>query len=157
MPVHFQPEGYHSVTPYLTVRNAEAAIQFYAKVFGAQEVLRLPMPDGKLGHAEIKIGDSHIMLSDEFPEMGASSPQSLGGASSSTMLYVPDCDAIFHKAIAAGAKQHFPLENKFWGDRAGSFIDPFGHRWTVSTHIEDVPPEEMGQRMAAWTAAGGKE
>jgi PhnB protein len=157
MTVPFKPEGYHSATPYLVIRGAEAAIRFYAQVFGAEEVLRLPMPDGKIGHAEIKIGDSHIMLADESLDMGYPSPMQLGGSPASIMLYLPDCEAVFNRAVANGARINQPMELKFWGDRAGQFTDPFGHRWTVSTHVEDVPPEEMGKRMEAWTAAGGKD
>jgi PhnB protein len=157
MPIPFKPDGFHTATPYLIVRGAEAAIKFYSTVFGAQEQMRLPMPDGKIGHAEVKIGDSIIMLSDEMVEMGFPSPQTLGGTAASVMLYVVDCDAVFNKALAHGATVTQPMADKFWGDRSGQFNDPFGHRWTVSTHIEDVPPEQLGVRMEAWIAAGGKE
>ena len=147
------PEGYHSVTPYLIIKNAAAAIEFYKKAFGAMELFRMDQPNGKIGHAEIKIGDSPIMLSDEFPEMGYRSPQSLGGSPVSIMLYVDDVDAVVNRATTAGAKLDRPVEDKFYGDRTGSLTDPFGHIWHVGTHKEDVSPEEMEKRAAA--AAGG--
>jgi PhnB protein len=146
------PEGYHSVTPYLIVKNAADAIEFYKKAFGATELFRMDQPDGKIGHAEIKIGDSPIMLSDEFPEMGHRGPQSLGGSPVSIMLYVEDVDAVVNRATSAGAKLDRPVEDKFYGDRAGSLTDPFGHIWHIGTHKEDVSPEEMEKRAAA--AAG---
>ena len=146
------PEGYHSVTPYLIIKNAADAIEFYKKAFGATELFRIDQPDGKIGHAEIKIGDSPIMLSDEFPEMGYRGPQSLGGSPVSIMLYVEDVDAIVNRATTAGAKLDRPVEDKFYGDRAGSLTDPFGHIWHIGTHKEDVSPEEMEKRAAA--AAG---
>ena len=147
------PDGYHSVTPYLIIKNAAAAIDFYKKAFGATELLRMGQPDGKVGHAEIKIGDSPIMLADEFPEIGYKSPTTLGGSPVSLMIYVEDVDAVFSRAVAEGAEAQRPLENKFYGDRTGSLIDPFGHLWHVATHIEDVPEEEMHKRAAA--AHGG--
>ena len=146
------PEGYHSVTPYLIIKNAADAIEFYKKAFGATELFRIDQPDGKIGHAEIKIGDSPIMLSDEFPEMGHRGPQSLGGSPVSIMLYVEDVDAVVNRATTAGAKLDRPVEDKFYGDRAGSLTDPFGHIWHIGTHKEDVSPEEMEKRAAA--AAG---
>jgi len=146
------PEGYHSVTPYLIIKNAADAIEFYKKAFGATELFRIDQPDGKIGHAEIKIGDSPIMLSDEFPTMGHRSPQSLGGSPVSIMLYVEDVDAVVNRATTAGAKLDRPVEDKFYGDRAGSLTDPFGHIWHIGTHKEDVSPEEMEKRAAA--AAG---
>jgi PhnB protein len=146
------PEGYHSVTPYLIIKNAAEAIEFYKKAFGATELFRIDQPDGKIGHAEIKIGDSPIMLSDEFPEMGHRGPQSLGGSPVSLMLYVEDVDAVVNRATTAGAKLDRPVEDKFYGDRAGSLTDPFGHIWHIGTHKEDVTPEEMEKRAAA--AAG---
>ena len=146
------PEGYHSVTPYLIIKNAADAIEFYKKAFGATELFRMDQPDGKNGHAEIKIGDSPIMLSDEFPEMGHRGPQSLGGSPVSIMLYVEDVDAVVNRATTAGAKLDRPVEDKFYGDRAGSLTDPFGHIWHIGTHKEDVSPEEMEKRAAA--AAG---
>lgn len=146
------PEGYHSLTPYLIIKNAADAIEFYKKAFGATELFRIDQPDGKIGHAEIKIGDSPIMLSDEFPEMGHRGPQSLGGSPVSIMLYVEDVDAVVNRATTAGAKLDRPVEDKFYGDRAGSLTDPFGHIWHIGTHKEDVSPEEMEKRAAA--AAG---
>jgi len=143
------PEGYHAVTPYLIVNGGAKAIDFYKKAFGATELFRLAQPDGKIGHAEIKIGDSPIMLADEAPQMGAKSPQSFGGSPVGIHLYVEDVDKVFNQAIAAGAKVERPVEDKFYGDRAGGIIDPFGHRWYISTHKEDVPPEELEKRAAA--------
>lgn len=145
------PDGYTSVTPYLYVRGAAAALEFYAKAFGAVETMRLPMADGKLGHAEMKIGNAIIMLSDEHPDWGNKSPDTLGGASGGLCLYVDDCDAVFAKAVAAGAKVMRPLADQFYGDRSGSVICPFGHVWTIATHTEDLSPEEIEKRMRAWT------
>lgn len=147
------PEGYHSVTPYLIIKGAANAIDFYKKAFGATELFRMAGPDGKIGHAEIEIGDSPIMLSDEWPEMNYVGPKSLGGTPVSILLYVEDVDTVFNRAIAEGARQERPVEDKFYGDRSGSLVDPFGHVWHVSTHKEDVTPEEMERRSAA--AAGG--
>src|SRR6266446_2265025 len=140
------PEGYHSVTPYLIIRGAAEAIDFYKRVFGATELMRMPGPDGKLGHAEIRIGDSAIMLADEHPEMGHRSPQSLGGAGVSLMVYVERVDEVFKRAVASGAKELQPVKDQFYGDRSGTLQDPFGHTWTVATHIEDIPPDEMRRR-----------
>ena len=145
------PEGYHSVTPYLTVDDAEGAIAFYAKAFGATEKMRLPM-GGKIGHAEIIIGDSHVMLSDEWPDRDALGPKTRGGATSSLMVYVPDVDSAFERAVAAGATATMQVENQFWGDRMGAVVDPFGHKWTLATHVEDVDDAEMKRRMDAFTA-----
>ncbi len=145
---HHVPTGYHSITPYLITRNAAKALDWYKEVFGAVEEMRFPMPDGRVGHAELKIGDSHLMLADEFPERQAVSPETVGGTASAIMLYVPDVDAVFKKAIAMGAKSKEEVTDKFYGDRNGTFYDPFGHQWTVGTHIEDVTPEEMQRRMA---------
>lgn len=142
------PEGYHSVTPYLMLRGAAKAIEFYKKAFGAEEVLRMPMPDGRLGHAEIRIGDSHIMMADEFPEMDYVGPQSRGGTTVSLMLYVDDCDAVFNQAVAAGAVVKKPMADQFYGDRVGSLEDPFGHFWSIGTHKEDLSEEELQKRMA---------
>jgi PhnB protein len=147
------PEGYHSVTPYLSIKGAAAAIDYYKQVFGATELFRMPGPDGKIGHAEIKIGNSPIMLADEFPEMEFVSPKTLGGSPVGLMIYVDDVDTMFTQAISAGAQEIKPLQNQFYGDRSGTLKDPFGHVWTVATHIEDVPPEELEQRAAA--AHGG--
>jgi PhnB protein len=149
------PEGYHVVTPYLICKGAAAAIDYYTKVFGATELMRHPAPDGKIGHAEIKIGDSVIMLADEYPEMKFLSPKTIGGSAVGLMLYVPDADAVFERAIAAGATERQAMEDKFYGDRSGSLVDPFGHMWTVSTHKEDVSPEEMERRAAAAAKAAG--
>jgi PhnB protein len=143
------PEGYHTATPYLIVKDAAKAIEFYKKAFGAAEMMRMTQPDGRVGHAEIKIGDSPIMLADEFPEMGARSPQSLGGSPVSILLYVQDVDALTSQAITAGAKVVRPVKDQFYGDRSGSLEDPFGHQWHIATHVEDVPPEEMKKRAAA--------
>lgn len=147
------PEGYHSVTPYLSIKGAAAAIDYYKQVFGATELFRMPGPDGKIGHAEIKIGNSPIMLADEFPEMEFVSPKTLGGSPVGLMIYVDDVDTMYKQAISAGAQEIKPLQNQFYGDRSGTLKDPFGHVWTVATHIEDVPPEELEQRAAA--AHGG--
>ncbi len=143
----WKEDGYHSVTAYLTVDDAAAAIDFYKTAFGAEEVMRMPMGD-KIGHADILIGDSHIMLSDEFPDMDKLGPKARGGATSSLMIYVENADAAFDKAIAAGATAVRPVEDQFYGDRSGWVKDPFGHEWTLSTHIEDVSPDEMNKRMA---------
>jgi PhnB protein len=144
MPVRPIPEGYHSVTPYLIFKGAAAAIDFYKKAFGATELFRIPDDRGKLvGHAELKIGDSHIMLADEYPEMGYLSPQTLGGTPVSILLYVEDVDTTLPRAVAAGAKVVQPIKDQFYGDRSGTLHDPFGHVWTIATHIKDVSPEEM--------------
>lgn len=143
------PEGYHTATPYLIVKSAAKAIEFYKKAFGAEEMMRMLQPDGRIGHAEIKIGDSPIMLADEFPEKGASSPQSLGGSPVSILLYVEDVDAMFAQAVAAGAAVQRPVADQFYGDRTGGVIDPFGHVWYIATHKEDVSPEEMKKRAAS--------
>ena len=140
------PPGYHSVTPYLLVDGAAEAIRFYQAAFGAEEVLRMPMGD-KIAHAEILIGDSHVMISDEWPDMGLLGPAKRGGATASLMIYLADVDAAFARALDAGARQERPPEDQFWGDRMGTLIDPFGHRWTLATHIEDVSGEEMERRM----------
>ncbi len=149
------PEGYHSVTPYLIIKGATEAIDFYKKAFGATELFRMPAPGGKIGHAEIKIGDSPIMLADESPEMGYKSPKSLGGSPISIMIYVVDVDTVFKRAIAAGGKEQRPVKDQFYGDRSGTLEDPFGHVWHVATHKEDVSPEEMERRMKTYTAASG--
>ena len=143
------PDGYHTATPYLIVNGAAQAIEFYKKAFGATELMRMPQPGGKIGHAEIKIGDSPIMLADESPDVGARSPQSIGGSPVSIMLYVEDVDRIFSQAVAAGAKVKRPVADQFYGDRTGGIEDPFGHLWYIATHKEDVSPEEMRKRAAA--------
>jgi len=151
MAVKAVPEGYNTVTPYLICKGAAAAIDYYTKVFGATELMRHGGPDGTVGHAEIKIGDSVIMLADEFPDLQFLSPKTVGGTAVGMMLYVADVDAVFERALAAGAREHQPLEDKFYGDRAGTLIDPFGHMWMVATHVEDVSPEEMSRRAEAQT------
>jgi PhnB protein len=162
MAVKAIPDGYHSVTPYLIISGATAAIEYYKKAFGATELMRIDAPGGKVGHAEIKIGDSPIMLADEFPEMGYKSPKTLGGSPVSIMIYVEDCDTVFNQAIAAGGKEQRPVKDQFYGDRSGTLEDPFGHVWHVATHKEDVLPEEhkedvlpeeMERRAAEQTAA----
>jgi len=154
------PEGSHSVAPYLVVRDASGAIEFYKQAFGATEVMRLRMPDGRIGHAEIQIGDSRIMLSDEFPEYGYRGPEAFGGSPVAIHLFVEDVDALASKAIAGGAKVLQPVSDQFYGDRSGRLADPFGHSWIVSTHIEDVSPEEIARRTEAYMkqqAAGAGE
>jgi len=141
------PDGYHTATPYLVVNGAARALEFYKKAFGATESMRLPGPEGKVMHAEIKIGDSTIMLADEFPEMGAKGPQAFGGSPVSILLYVEDVDARFSRAVAAGATVQRPVQDQFYGDRSGTLVDPFGHTWSIATHKEDVSPEEMAKRM----------
>ena len=141
------PDGYHSVTPYLIIKGAADAIDFYKRAFGAAELMRMPSPNGKIGHAEIKIGDSVIMLADEHPEIGHRGPQSLGGSAVSLMVYVERVDEVFKKAIGMGAKETQSVKDQFYGDRSGTLQDPFGHVWTIATHIEDVPPEEMRRRV----------
>ena len=150
------PDGYHTATPYLIIRGAAEAIEFYKKAFGATELLRIPAPGGKIGHAEVKIGDSPIMLADEYPEMGYKGPQTLGGSPVSIMIYVDDVDTVFNQAVAAGASVKEAVTDKFYGDRMGTVIDPFGHVWHVATHKEDISLEEMEQRAkAAGAAASG--
>ena len=143
------PDGYNGVTPYLIVDGAARAIEFYKQAFGATETFRMERPDGRVGHAEIKIGDSHVMLADEHPEMGARGPQSIGGSPISLVLYVEDVDATVNRAVEAGAKLTRPVANQFYGDRTGGLEDPFGHAWYVATHVEDLAPEEMQKRAAA--------
>ena len=150
MSVKPKPEGYHDVTPYLVVDGAEEAIRWYAEALGAEEMFRLPM-GGKIGHAEIRIGDSVVMLSDEWPDYGKLGPKARGGATSSLMIYLEDVDSAFERAIAAGGTVERPVEDQFYGDRSGTFIDPFGHSWTLSTHIEDLSEEEIGRRMEEFT------
>ena len=142
------PDDYPRITPYLCVDGAAEAIDFMAEVFGATERMRVPMPDGKIGHAEVAIGDGLIMVSDEYPEMGVIGPKTIGGTAVTLSVYVEDSDATFAKAIAAGATAERPVETHFYGDRGGQFLDPFGHRWNVSTHVEDVSPDEMARRSA---------
>jgi len=147
------PEGYEGVTPYLIIAGAAKAIDFYAKAFGATELLRMAAPGGMIGHAEIRVGRGIVMLADEHPDMGYRGPRSLGGTPVSLMVYVEDVDAVFKRALAAGAKERKPVQDQFYGDRTGTLEDPFGHVWHIATHVEDVPPEEMKRR--AGTAMGG--
>lgn len=142
------PDGYHSVTPYLIVEGAADAIEYYKKAFGATELFRMDH-EGKVGHAELKIGDSPIMIADEYPQMGYRSPKALGGTPVSIMIYVEDVDTVYKRAMDAGATEVKPLQDQFYGDRSGTLTDPFGHVWTIATHKEDVSMEEMNRRMAA--------
>jgi len=144
--VKSKPDGYHTVTAYLIVDNATAAIEFYKKAFGAQERFRMPGKDGKIGHAELQLGDSVVMLADEAPEMGAKSAKTIGATSVSLLVYVDDVDVMIKKAVEAGATIERPIEDKFYGDRSGSVRDPYGYSWHLATHVEDVSPEEMEKR-----------
>ncbi len=157
MSVKPKPDGYHTATPYLIIDGAARALEFYARAFGATEIMRIDQPGGKIGHAEIKIGDSPIMLSDEWPQMGYRGPSSLGGSPVIIMLYVDDVDAVFARAVEAGAESVKPVATQFYGDRSGTIRDPFGHTWTLATHVEDVSPEEMQRRTEQWMKehAGG--
>ena len=141
------PQGFHSVTPYLTLNDASRAIEYYKRAFGAKEVMRMAGPDGKIGHAELQIGDSRIMLADEMPGGGARSPQSLGGCTGGIFLYVDNVDTVYNQAISAGGQAEAPPTDMFWGDRYGRLKDPFGHSWSLATHKEDVAPAEMQKRM----------
>jgi len=143
------PDGYHAITPYLSVKGAAAAIEFYKRAFGATEVLRMPRPDGRIGHAELTIGDSRIMLADEHPEIDFRGPQSLGGTPVHLHLYVPDVDAVVERAVGAGARLVRPVQDQFYGDRLGMVADPFGHVWSVATHKEDLSMAEIEKRAAA--------
>ena len=145
MAIQNPPAGYHSITPYLVMNDSAAAIEFYKKAFGAKEVVRMEH-EGRIGHAELKIGDSHIMLSDEWPEWGYRSAKAIGATPVSLMLYVDNADAVFDRAIKAGATERSPVQDQFYGDRSGNLTDPFGHQWTIGQHKEDVPPEEMDRR-----------
>jgi PhnB protein len=142
------PDGYHNVTPYLIVNDAAAAIEYYKKALGATEVMRMPTPAGKIMHAELQFGDSRVMLADECKEMGAVCPATVGGSPVTIMLYVENVDKTVDLAVAEGATLVRPVADQFYGDRSGGFVDPFGHKWYIATHIEDVPPEEMGRRAA---------
>ena len=147
------PDGYHTVTPYLAVDDAAAAIEYYKSAFGAKERERMDGPDGKIGHAELEIGDSLVMLSDPFPQGSTRPPSELGGTSASVFLYVDDVDSVVQKAVDSGASVTMEVADQFWGDRLGTVTDPFGHVWSIATHIEDVPPEEMAERAKAAMAA----
>jgi PhnB protein len=150
------PEGYHTATPYLTLDDAAGAIDFYKKAFGAKERMRMEAPGGKIGHAELQIGDSIVMLADAFPQSSTQPPRELGGTTAGVFLYVDDVDAVAQKAVDAGATITMEVADQFWGDRFGSLQDPFGHSWSIATHVEDVPPDEMAERakqaMAAMSA-----
>ena len=154
MSVEPVPQGYHSVTPYLIVDGAAAALAFYRNAFGAEELFRMPMGE-RIGHAEMRIGDSTVMLADEWPDMGYVGPKTRGGSTVILMIYVPDVDAVFARAVAAGAIEERAVQDHFYGDRSGNLVDPFGHRWTIATHVEDVSPAEMQRRMQALTTSQG--
>jgi PhnB protein len=142
------PDGYHSVTPYLIVEGAARALDFYKKALGAEELVRMPGPGGRVAHAEVRIGNSMVMLADENAEIGARGPKSLGGSPVTLMVYVEDVDKVFARAVSAGATVERPVANQFYGDRTGGIVDPFGHKWYLATHVEDVSPEEMKRRMS---------
>jgi PhnB protein len=149
------PSGFHTLTPHLVVKGASEAIEFYKKAFGAEELSRMPGPDGKsIMHADLKIGDSHLFLVDEYPEMGCQGPQSTGGTPVTIHMYVEDVDTVFANALAAGAEVRMPVEDAFWGDRYGKLADPFGHEWSLATHKEDLTPEEIDQRAKTAFCAG---
>ncbi len=156
-PVKPIPEGFRSLTPYLCVRNAARAIEFYKKVFGAREIMRMEAPGGKIGHAELIIGDSKFMLSDEFPEMGGKSAQTIGGSPVGLYLYVEEVDKIVEAATKAGSKLNHPVKDQFYGDRSGSLTDPFGQEWHIATHIEDVGEDELRRRHEAMMKEQGKK
>jgi PhnB protein len=149
------PEGYHTVSPYLAVDDAARAIEYYAKAFGAKELMRMDGPGGTIGHAELELGDSRIMLSDPFPQASTRPPKDLGGTSASVFMYVEDVDAVVKRAVDAGATVTMEVADQFWGDRFGTITDPFGHVWSIATHVEDVPPDEMAERAKAAMAAMG--
>lgn len=151
------PDGYHTVTASLTVKDGAAAIDFYQRAFGAREIMRVNSPDGKIMHAEIQVGDSRVMLADEHPGMGCAAPVSVGQATGSLYLYVPDVDAAFQRAVAAGAKAVMPVTDMFWGDRFGAVDDPSGHRWGLATHVEDPTPEQMAHRQREFFASMAKK
>jgi PhnB protein len=153
MPVSYVAPGYHTLTPYITVRGAAKAIEFYKQALGATEVMRFEMPGGVIAHAEIQIGESRFMLGEEMPEWGNRGPEALGGTAGGMCVYVPDADAAFARAVAAGAHPAKPVQDQFYGDRSGSVTDPFGHKWTLATHIEDVSVEEMQRRFASFLTA----
>ena len=155
MAVQPKPPGYHSVTPYLIVADASAALDFYARAFGAEELCRFPM-GGRIGHSEMRIGDSRVMVSDEWPDYGCRGPNAYGGTPVGLMIYVPDADTAFDRAVQAGATVDRPVTDHFYGDRSGTLVDPFGHKWTLSTHVEDVPDDEIRRRMNAMEADAGK-
>jgi PhnB protein len=147
------PEGYHTITPYLTVEDAAEAIEYYTQAFGAKERVRMETPDGRIGHAELEIGDSLVMLSDPFPQASTKPPDELGGTSAGVFMYVEDVDAVVKRAVDAGAKVTMEVADQFWGDRFGSITDPFGHSWSIATHVEDLTPEEIAERGKAAMSA----
>lgn len=149
------PDGFHTVTPHIVCQNASAAIDFYKKAFGAEEVMRMPGPGGGIMHAEVTIGNSRVMLVDEMPQMGCKSPKSLGGSPVTIHLYVNDVDKVYNQAVGAGAIPAMPITDMFWGDRYGMVIDPFGHQWSIATHKEDLSPQQCAERMAKAFAGGG--
>lgn len=149
------PDGYPQLSPYLCIEGAAAAIDFYTEILGAKERVRMPAPGGKVGHAELQLGDSVVMLSDEFPDMGNQSPKTVGGTPVVLSVYVEDVDDVFDRAVKAGATVVSPVTTQFYGDRSGLFEDPFGHRWSVATHVEDVAPDEMARRAAEAMGGGG--
>jgi PhnB protein len=149
------PEGYHTVSPYLAVDDAARAIEYYTNAFGAKEIMRMDAPGGKIGHAELQIGDSRVMLSDPFPQASTRPPKELGGASAGVFMYVEDVDAVVKRAVDAGATVTMEVADQFWGDRFGTITDPFGHVWSIATHVEDVPPDEMAERAKNAMAAMG--
>jgi uncharacterized glyoxalase superfamily protein PhnB len=149
------PEGFNSVTPHIVVKGAKAAMEFYKKAFGAEEVMCIPAPDGSVMHAEIQLGNSRVMIAEENPQMGCQSPKSLGGSPITVHLYVNDVDSVVNQAVKAGATSVMPITDMFWGDRYGMVTDPFGHKWSVATHTEDLTPEQIGERMAKAFAGGG--
>ncbi|MEA2242661.1 MAG: PhnB protein [Solirubrobacteraceae bacterium] len=151
------PDGYHTVSPYLAVEDAASAIDYYVSAFGAKEVVRMDAPGGKIGHAELEVGDSRIMLSDPFPGGSTQPPKQLGGTSVSVFMYVEDVDAVVQRAVEAGATVTMEVADQFWGDRFGAITDPFGHVWSIATHVEDVPAEEMAERAKAAMAAMGSD
>lgn len=159
MSVSYLPEGFHSVTPYLTIKGAAEALEFYKKAFGAVEHYRLPSPNGEIMHAEFHIGNSVLMCSDEFPDWGALSPKTIGGCPGTLMIFVPDVDAAHKQAVEAGATPTMPVTDQFWGDRMGGVLDPFGFKWSIGTHKEDLTPDEIKARFAGWAAqnCGGEE
>ena len=154
MPAKPIPEGYHTLTPYLAIDGAAEAIEYYKKAFGAIERARMLAPDGKIGHAELEIGDSLLMVSDTFPQATTRPPKELGGTTTSVFMYAEDVDAVVQRAVDAGATVTMEVADQFWGDRFGSIQDPFGHSWSIATHVEDVSPEEMHRRMAAMKPGG---
>jgi PhnB protein len=153
MPAKPIPEGYHTLTPYLAVDDASEAIEYYKQAFGAKERVRMDAPDGKIGHAELEIGDALVMLSDPFPQASTRPPKELGGTSASVFMYVEDVDAVVKKAVDSGATVTMEVADQFWGDRFGTITDPFGHVWSIASHVEDVPPEEMAERAKTAMAA----